>query len=335
MQAQVSPRATRIGKGRSVMHKRKAGRSRGRRAPRQTSPRISRAEKVRAGRILVALDGSKGAEAILAVLERMRGWAGDVLLLHVLGPASPLVAPPPRGIQTLTERAGEYLEGLRKRFPRLTSQAFVEIGEPSQVILEIARRENVDATALATHGRRGVRRVLLGSVAEAIVRESSVPVLLCPLQYQARPIRRILVALDGQRSSDGVLHDVSSIARAGGAEVILLHVAVPVVIAAEPSTGFITANLPDRFTSPEAWLSERVDRLRKEGIRARFVVARGPASKRIADMAESLQADLIAMATHAHSKSDRLLTGNVAARTLRRARRPILLKPVPAPARRL
>lgn len=64
---------------------------------------------------------------------------------------------------------------VRERFPRITSR--LSSGSPSELIVEHARATPTDLIVMGTHGRRGVSRVLLGSVAEKIVRLSPVPVL--------------------------------------------------------------------------------------------------------------------------------------------------------------
>ena len=76
------------------------------------------------------------------------------------------------------------------------------------VILEYARDEEVDLVVLATHGRRGVRRMLMGSVAEEVVRLAARPVLTVRpdgAQEHGEPPRRILVPVDFSDHSDRAL----------------------------------------------------------------------------------------------------------------------------------
>jgi nucleotide-binding universal stress UspA family protein len=60
---------------------------------------------------------------------------------------------------------------------KMKRTVIVEVGEPGERILDTERKFDADLVVMATHGRRGIKHLVLGSVAERIVRESSVPVL--------------------------------------------------------------------------------------------------------------------------------------------------------------
>ncbi len=147
-------------------------------------------------RILVALDGSTLAEAILdhAVhLARVEPEA-EMILLDVLQPlASAAWVPPTAALHAedllaREERARDYLHGVSRRLQGagLRVRARVEVAPSiASTILEVARGEGADVVALATHGRSGLVRLALGSVADKLVRGSRTPVLLFrPLSSQ-------------------------------------------------------------------------------------------------------------------------------------------------------
>ena len=131
--------------------------------------------------ILVPLDGSRLAEAILPEIEKLAALLKARLNLirvsrvHVL----PGVNPSEAQIKAV-RRAQEYLESLKKRLS--TRDIEIEIhaayGNPAEKILEVCRRHDIDLIAMSTHGRSGLGRWLLGSVAEKVVRHSEKPVLL-------------------------------------------------------------------------------------------------------------------------------------------------------------
>ncbi len=77
-------------------------------------------------------------------------------------------------------KAEQYLERIRARLKRrrIAARTVVRAGDPAAIIVDRARAEGVDLIALTTHGRTGLRRLLMGSVAEAVLRKSSVPVVL-------------------------------------------------------------------------------------------------------------------------------------------------------------
>ena len=113
-----------------------------------------------------------------------------ITLLHVAvhaAIAAPVgeVVPPadvPVGIEEMTARARERLVQLRSRLPAdvPVEPTVIEAGAAAQAITDWARENGVDYVAMATHGRSGLARMLLGSVAENVLRHSAKPMLLFP-----------------------------------------------------------------------------------------------------------------------------------------------------------
>jgi nucleotide-binding universal stress UspA family protein len=137
-------------------------------------------------RVLVALDGSASAEAMLRFVLDIAGPLDmTVLLLRVVEPFTPAVAdavymPTLEDVEERRRDAEEYVApiagALRAR--GVTTAWAVRRGRPDEEILAAAAESNVDMIAMATHGRTGVGRLLFGSVAEAVLRRSTVPVFL-------------------------------------------------------------------------------------------------------------------------------------------------------------
>jgi HSP20 family protein len=148
-----------------------------------TSPRQPAAYR----RILVGLDGSPEAEAILPLAEGLVDRVdGDLVLLRVLIPYPPSAAPEvPSGmvveaVQEVQTEVHRYLDQLAQEISRrgLRVQTATRSGDPARVIVETAREIDAALIAMTTHGRSGVSRVVFGSVAESVVRDAPVPVLL-------------------------------------------------------------------------------------------------------------------------------------------------------------
>ena len=160
-------------------------------------------------KVLVALDGSTfGENAAAAIAPWVRAAGADVVLMSVLHPGeiqgitanagyvyapAPAVMsrspepPPPALVEDRTqalERArvetGEYLAGVAaKALPGVTCEVQVEWSEQTaEAIVRCAQERGANLIAVGTHGRSGITRALVGSVAEAVVRRSSVPVFL-------------------------------------------------------------------------------------------------------------------------------------------------------------
>jgi HSP20 family protein len=138
-------------------------------------------------RILVPLDGSPEAEAILPLAEGLVDRVeGDLVLLRILIPFTAAAMPelPSATIVEATYEAqgdvDEYLSRLaqeiRQRGVRV--QTATRSGDPARRIIETAGEMDAALIAMTTHGRSGLSRVVFGSVAESVAREASVPVLL-------------------------------------------------------------------------------------------------------------------------------------------------------------
>ena len=136
-------------------------------------------------KILVPLDGSKLAECVLPHVTAIAAGCGiqEVVLVRVVEPI-PVEAPPAIDFEVVqkagTKAAEKYLAKTKTKLSKkgLNVEAKVLTGRPGENITEFAERNKVDIIALATHGRSGISRWIFGSVADKIVRSSSVPVLL-------------------------------------------------------------------------------------------------------------------------------------------------------------
>jgi nucleotide-binding universal stress UspA family protein len=143
-------------------------------------------------RILVPLDGSAKSEWIMPSVVAVAEVAqSEIVLLHVLSPhESDALMPAVRDNETdpaydivaatwVTRNAADYLEAVAQRYgiPVSPGTALVRVGEPPAVIVDTAAQEAIDLIAVSTHGRSGVRRFALGSVATRIVQNSRLPLL--------------------------------------------------------------------------------------------------------------------------------------------------------------
>ena len=137
-------------------------------------------------KVLVPLDGSRFGEQAIGAVARFTGAdRREVVLLQVVAPVNP--APlmrddsvPRRTLETRYSKANAYLDGVRKRLGRrgVSARTPVRSGDPAEEILGCAKAEGAGLIAMSTHGRSGLRRTLFGSVAEAVVRRSPLPVLI-------------------------------------------------------------------------------------------------------------------------------------------------------------
>ena len=131
--------------------------------------------------ILVPLDGSKLAEAILPEVEELTTLLKAQLHLIMVSRIHVLPGVDPTDAQVkVIHLAQEYLEKLKEQLSdkRFDIELHAPYGDPAEKILEVCRRHDIDLIAMSTHGRSGIGRWLLGSIADRVVRHSEKPVLL-------------------------------------------------------------------------------------------------------------------------------------------------------------
>jgi nucleotide-binding universal stress UspA family protein len=132
-------------------------------------------------RILVPLDGSKCAETVIPRVEELiSGKKTGICLLRVVSASTfPGVNPTEAQVKVVRE-AEQYLKGLEGhlRAKGLDVDTHVRYGNDAEEILDHATQKEIDLIAMSTHGRNGIKRFLLGSVAEKVLRHAQKPVFL-------------------------------------------------------------------------------------------------------------------------------------------------------------
>ena len=146
----------------------------------------------RALQILAALDGGSESETILAALMPLARSASCELTLFQ-------VADGPESAGT----ARAYLTKVQGALAlhRIQSRVDVAIGDPGPVLLERLGSGTFDFGAMTTHGRRGLTRVLMGSVAETVVRSAEIPLFINRPDAKIGDWKKIVVALDGSKEA--------------------------------------------------------------------------------------------------------------------------------------
>ena len=206
-------------------------------------------------------------------------------------------------------------------------QEQTENGSPPDVIVTYAEEHDIDLIVAGTHGRRGLQRLLIGSVAEEVLRTAPCPVLTVRGEEDVAPawaVRNVLVPIDFSEASMGALRHAKELALTYGAQITLLHAVEEVVY---PSAyGIEPTNLP----GPQ--VIDRVEQnladLARTEIGYEHVVVHvnvGYAPSTILDYAEGNEVDLIVIATHGRTGLERMLLGSVAERVVRRAPAPVFV----------
>lgn len=308
-------------------------------------------------RILIALDGSPRAELILSQITRiLKREDSELLLLRVVDipePAGGLEMAGAIDIPALRqeerEEAQKYVHDLARRFAATGAKVHARIAEgpAAQTILDTARAEGATLIAMTTHGRTGIARWLMGSIAEKVARASDVPLLLVrsfrrnstgdlePNTPGETPFRRILIPVDGSPTSMSIIAPAEKFAQLYDSAILVVHVRPP-FIPASPVLPGMEAALPLVPAPAPPATDEAIEmaarRFRHAGLGVRKLSVEGEPACEILDLARTEGVDLIALGTHGRSGFSRWALGSVAERVLRSAEVPLLLVRTPATA---
>lgn len=207
------------------------------------------------------------------------------------------------------------------------TQEQVDAEAPAEAIVSYAEEHDIDLIVLGTHGRRGLRRLLIGSVAEEVLRRASCPVLTVRAGEQtanAWNVRNVLAPVDFSEASKTAVQHAKELALTYGAQITLLHaveeVLYPSAYGMEMS-GLPGAEVVERVENSLATLAR--DEIGYEHVVVDTVVGHAPSG--ILDYADENEVDLIVIATHGRSGLERLLLGSVTERVVRRASVPVFV----------
>jgi len=288
-------------------------------------------------RILVPTDFSDSA---LLALEHgiflTKKFDGELVLLHVAELPTITIHDFPSDLFELAreggmDRMGELLEKQEVALPPV--KRVVLAGTPSEpaadVIVEYAKTNEVDFIVMGTHGRRGMRRLLLGSVTEEVVRRSPCPVLTTRTHKDAWSLPRadrILVPVDFGSSTRQIIGVASRMAEHYGAAITLAHV---VNLEYYPYYGFGSDAYPEikksMIEASQEKLIELATELQGAGLDVSWKTIKGHPAAALRQLAEEADIDLIVIGSHGRSGFDRAMVGSVSEKVLRSAHCPVMI----------
>ncbi|MEO6055231.1 MAG: universal stress protein [Gemmatimonadales bacterium] len=295
--------------------------------------------------ILVPLDGSPLAEQALplaADLARRTGGKLKLVLVHRLPPPpiDPVGTKVFTSIELATRKAERaYLRGVQTRLREggvpLTAPVTLR-GSAGPALARYVQELGIDLVIMATHGRGGIRRAWLGSVADYLIRHLRIPVLAVrPAEDESvagGPSRasQILVPLDGSDLAEAALEPAAALARAWGHELTLMQVVSPVQLAIDAAVPFPSAydqELTEMWRKQaQDYLADVAERLRGEGLRATGVAIVGwNTVTSLLEVARPDKVALVVLATHGHGGLRRIALGSVADKLVRGAEVPVLV----------
>jgi nucleotide-binding universal stress UspA family protein len=296
--------------------------------------------------VLVPLDGSALAEQALEIAASLAHRTHATLHLVTVQVPTPAgvdeTEDGPRRTSTAREVRHDLRHYLDVKAEQLATTHGVSFtcavlhGSPAEALADYVRAKDIALVVMTAHGRSGVSRCWIGSVADRLVRRVTAPVLL--LRPGGRPLPqrfyRLLVALDGSAGSRDVLAQAVALGSlAKDTEYALVEVVEPPMPALHeptphPGPDPVRALVRQREAAAQD-LERRAARLRKLGalVTAQVVVAQR-VGERLIELADSLGSDLIVAGTRRPRAEERPLLGSVADKVVRGATQPILLVPL-------
>jgi nucleotide-binding universal stress UspA family protein len=281
---------------------------------------------VAALRALIPLDGTSLSESAFDFLPLLKTMGfSSVRLVSVW--ESAWEEPESKDHDELLDEASEkgrsylnaYLEqqAERARAVGLEAEVDVRLGRAADEVIEAAA--GADLVLIATHGRSGVARWWLGSVADKVVREVACPVLLIGpnvrQDFAAGAMRRVLLPLDGSQQAEEALPVAVWIAGLTGAEIEVVRCMSLTPVAYDPSMSIYSADLIDSLEEAvREYLAGVEQRLAGKTVKTTMLV--GGAGEMLLEHLEKEPADLVVMTSHGRSGVQRVALGSVTDRLL-------------------
>jgi len=288
-------------------------------------------------KILVPLDGSELAERALHIVRELAlPTKATVLVVRVVEPPSLFTLGDRLEIEArIIREAEDYINRVAEELRALGISAETAVPYDSDVpgaILEQIRLKEPDLVVMSTHGRSGLGRWIYGSVAEAVLARSPVPVIVVKATAPPRPFMptvkppRILVPLDGSQYGEAALPAAAELARIFEGTLVLVRVVPLGQVAFVPETPVpAQAVLDEELKAARDYLEKTAASLRAQGLKAAVEVEVGPVVPRLLEVARRVDADLIAISSHGRTGLSELIFGSVALGLLRQAEVPLLV----------
>jgi nucleotide-binding universal stress UspA family protein len=291
--------------------------------------------------MLIPLDGSNVSEQVLPYarsLARKLNLPVELLaVVDVVGLVASLPADEKSNVESLIadtwRGSAVFLERISKTFPEVSVKCAVEKGRPGEVLIEKAAADSGTLIAMATHGRSGIDRWLLGSVAEKVLHGTRNPLLLVRATKSGESdgeaiLKRVIVPLDGSLLAEKALPHATVLAKTMNLELMLFRAYTLTQIISTYDDYIPDWNKLEALSKGEAtsYLDQKVRELKQNGLtHISPLVLEGEAAQQIIDLAKRTANSLVVICSHGRSGVGRWVLGSVAERVVRHSVGPVLL----------
>jgi nucleotide-binding universal stress UspA family protein len=293
-------------------------------------------------KILIPLDGSSTSEKVLPfarILAHTLKLPVELLeVVDISAATAHVAADKARYLDTIIaegERASrEHLAEVAASFAGVHVSCRVERSRPADAIIARAEAEPGTLIAMATHGRSGINRWIMGSVAEKVLRGSTNPLLLVRAREEASTgravnLKSIVVPLDGSGLAESVLPTVAEIAQRLDVEIVLCRayeLAASTYYGSEDYLPKYDEILRELKVEVEEYLQNKITELKACGVtKASWVALEGAGAEESVRYAKGHPDGLVAMSTHGRSGVTRWTLGSVTEKVVRHSNQPVLV----------
>ena len=279
---------------------------------------------------LIPLDGTQLSESAFGLLpllnalgfERVRlvsiwqgAWDADEALPgHEAGEMREISE---KGRSFLGSYLSERAESVRNRGFQVETE--VRVGRAADALLEAASQDEIDLVLIATHGRTGIARFRMGSVADKVIKDARCPTLVIGpnvnVDIEHYALRRILVPLDGSSLSETALPVARHIAGLTRASIDVVRAVSITATAYDPTMGVYPVDLLSAMEDAAMTYLERIAASLSD-FDASATLLRGSAGERILAHLQERPAELVIMASHGRTGVLRAAMGSVTERLL-------------------
>ena len=283
--------------------------------------------------MLIPLDGSTVSEQVLPCarsLARKLHLPVELLaVVDVVGLAASVPVEDKRDVESLIAHtcrsSAAFLERISGTFPGVSVTCTVEKGRPGEVVIDKAATDTGTLIAMATHGRSGIDRWLLGSVAEKVLRGTKNPLLLVRAAAAGQSdgeaiLERVIVPLDGSPLAEKALPHAMVLAKTMDLEVMLLRAYTMTQIISTYDDYIPDWNKLEAVSKGEAasYLDQKARELKEHGLaNVTPVVLEGEPAEQIIDLAKRTANSLVVICSRGRSGVGRWVLGSVAERVAR------------------
>ena len=254
-------------------------------------------------KLLVATDGSVFSKsAVREAVNLAKICSGKLYVVSVVKTNLEYESIVPQIVEKEEEKMRQHLESVKDRASKEGVDCEIishRSEEPYQDIVDEAEKNQADMVIMGTHGRTGLKRLMMGSVTAKVIGHATCNVLVVPLDAKIE-CGNILVATDGSKYSEAAASEAIGIAKRCGGSLTVISV----------------ASSDAEILSAEDYVKEVSELAEKEGLKTDGLAVKGIPYKAIVDASKRKRADLIVVGSHGRTGLERLLMGSVTERVI-------------------